>query len=240
MTDVHALSGAYAVDALDDLERAKFERHLSECQDCQEEVASLREASALLADLTAVTPPPSLRDSVLAGITTVRPIPPVVAEAVPAKPTRRRWTGLLVAAAAVTVLGSGAVVVQQLTDDPTSEGPTPYTVAEQVLRDNDAKRIVQEFRDGSKATVVVSRKVDKAVIVTERMAAPPAGSVYQLWYQYGTDMVPAGVMPIQPDVTKVLDGDARDAEAVGISVEPEGTSPEEPTTDPIAVFSIPT
>jgi hypothetical protein len=28
MNDVHALSGAYAVDALDDIERAQFQRHL--------------------------------------------------------------------------------------------------------------------------------------------------------------------------------------------------------------------
>ena len=76
MTDVHALSGAYAVDALDDLERARFERHLSECQDCEDEVATLREASSLLADTVAVAPPGALRDRVLAGITTVRPDPP--------------------------------------------------------------------------------------------------------------------------------------------------------------------
>ncbi len=239
MTDVHALSGAYAVDALDDLERATFERHLSECQECQAEVASLRETSALLADLVAVTPPASLRASVLAGITEVRPIPPILADAKPSERTRRRWTGLLVAAAAVTVIGSGVVVVQNLMGDATSQGPK-YTVAEQVLRDNDAKRIVQEFQDGSKATVVVSEKVDKAVIVTEGMAAPPAGTVYQLWYQRGTDMVPAGVMPVDPDATRVLDGDARGARAVGITVEPEGSSPDEPTTKPIAVFSIPT
>ncbi len=239
MTDVHALSGAYAVDALDDLERAKFERHLAGCDDCQAEVASLRETSALLAETSQVTPPPSLRASVLAGITTVRPIPPVVADVVPAERSPRRWTGLIAAAAAVTVIGSGVVVAQNLMDDATSRGPE-YTVAEQVLRDNDAQRIVQEFRDGSKATVVVSAKVDKAVIVTEGMAAPPAGTAYQLWYQRGTDMVPAGVMPVGPDVTRVLDGDARGARAVGITVEPEGTSPDEPTTKPIALFSIPT
>ena len=31
MSDLHGLSGAYAVDGLDDLERARFERHLAEC-----------------------------------------------------------------------------------------------------------------------------------------------------------------------------------------------------------------
>ena len=68
---VHALSGAYVVDALDDDERRLFEQHLPECVDCQHEVASLREAAALMADDAALTPPPSLRDSVLAGISTV-------------------------------------------------------------------------------------------------------------------------------------------------------------------------
>ncbi len=76
MTDVHALSGAYAVDALDDIERAAFERHLAECADCRAEVASLRETAALLAETTAVEPPAALRDRVLADIATVRPLPP--------------------------------------------------------------------------------------------------------------------------------------------------------------------
>ena len=73
---LHALSGAYAVDALDDAERAAFERHLAQCPDCQQEVASLREATALMADDAVMTPPPGLRDSVLAGIKNIRPIPP--------------------------------------------------------------------------------------------------------------------------------------------------------------------
>ena len=79
--DIHALSGAYAVDALDDIERAQFERHLAACPACQNEVASLREASALLAETTVAAPSAQLRDRVLACITTVRPLPPVVAEA---------------------------------------------------------------------------------------------------------------------------------------------------------------
>ena len=73
---LHALSGAYVVDALDDEEREAFEQHLPRCLDCQAEVASLREAAAMLADDVAMTPPDSLRTSVLAGISTIRPLPP--------------------------------------------------------------------------------------------------------------------------------------------------------------------
>ena len=39
--DLHHLSGAYAVDALDDAERTSFEQHLAGCADCRAEVAEL-------------------------------------------------------------------------------------------------------------------------------------------------------------------------------------------------------
>lgn len=74
--DAHALSGAYAVDALDDDERAAFEAHLAECAECRAEVAGLREAASRIADTTAVAPPARLRERVLSEITTVRPLPP--------------------------------------------------------------------------------------------------------------------------------------------------------------------
>lgn len=75
--DIHALSGAYAVDALDDAERARFERHLAHCSACQAEVESLVAAASELSVLTEVAPPPSLRAKVLAEIATVRPLPPL-------------------------------------------------------------------------------------------------------------------------------------------------------------------
>jgi anti-sigma factor RsiW len=77
MSDIHALSGAYAIDALDDIERAQFERHLAQCAECRAEVESLREASAMLAETTALEPPADLRSRLLAEIKTVRPLPPV-------------------------------------------------------------------------------------------------------------------------------------------------------------------
>ena len=79
MSDIHALSGAYAVDALDELERVGFERHLAGCATCRAEVASLREATAAMADDVALAPPPELRASVLEEISRVRPLPPHVA-----------------------------------------------------------------------------------------------------------------------------------------------------------------
>ncbi|GGM85836.1 hypothetical protein GCM10009721_08140 [Terrabacter tumescens] len=77
--DIHALSGAYAVDALDDVERARFERHLNGCSACRAEVESLVAAASELSVLTEVAPPASLRAKVLADISSVRPLPPLTA-----------------------------------------------------------------------------------------------------------------------------------------------------------------
>ena len=67
MSDIHALSGAYAVDALDDDEREQFEQHLAVCPECRAEVRSFSETAALIAETEAETPPPSLRDSRAVG-----------------------------------------------------------------------------------------------------------------------------------------------------------------------------
>ena len=231
MTDVHALSGAYAVDALDDIERAAFERHLAECADCRTEVAGLRETAALIAETTATEPPAALRARVLAEISTVRPLPPEI----PAPVARRRGLRLLLAvAAAVVLVGAGAVVWQQpWADDSSSTVATP----DQVLSAPDAQSSSVELSGGASATVTYSDSVGKAVIETHDMPPPPDGKVYQLWLQQPDEgMVSAGLMP-DPSQTVLLSGDAATATAAGITVEPEGGSPE-PTTTPIALFDL--
>ena len=243
--DVHALSGAYAVDALDDAERVEFERHLAECAECRAEVASLREAAGLLAETTATEPPPDLRARVLAGIGTVRPLPPesgahapAAGGAAPAPPTslaerrRRRLPRLLAAAAAVVLLGTGAVVASQQPWDHQQQ----VSAVQLVLEAPDARSTSVDFKDGSSATVTHSDELGKAVIVTHHMAVPPAGKVFQLWYdQPGKGMVSAGLMPERADQRVLLQGDATTATAVGITVEPAGGS-SHPTSNPVALF----
>lgn len=247
MTDhEHALSGAYAVDALDAEERARFEAHLRECRDCQEEVASLQEAAALLGT-DPVEPPASVRDAVLAGIQSIRPLPPIVQEAAPvdelADRRARRGlvhrltrTPLLVAAAVVLLLAVGAGFLRPWAGDDTRNEPP--TAADRVLAAADATEVAKDFPDGSKATLVVSRSQGKAVIRTRHMALPPSGKTYQLWLQSPAgEMVPAGLMPEEADTTYVLDGDASKATGVGITVEPDGGS-DHPTSQPIALFPL--
>jgi anti-sigma-K factor RskA/putative zinc finger protein len=231
MTEIHTLSGAYAVDAVDDIERAAFERHLAECADCRAEVASLREAAALLAETTTTEPPAALRNRVLADITTVRQLPPEVR---PTQPARRRHpVRLLVAAAAAVVLvGAGAVAVTQPWEDPTRS----LTATEQVLEAPDAQSTTLEFEGGASATVTHSDELEQAVLKTVDMPPPPEGKVYQVWLdQPGKGMVSAAVMPVKEDQVLLLEGDAATATGAGITVEPEGGSTA-PTSAPIALF----
>lgn len=243
--DVHALSGAYAVDALDDLERARFEEHLRGCPDCQEEVDSLREAAATLA-VEPVAPPALLRADVLAGIEEIRPLPPLTT-AERARLEKRRvdlrdrrpWyagTGpLLVAAALVLVAVVGTAWLRPWQDDAPETTPT---AAERVLTDPDADRFRAQLEDGSRVEVVVSRAEGRAVVRTEDMALAPVGKDFQLWLQTPAgDLEPAGLMPDDDSATVLLEGDPTNATGVGITVEPDGGS-QQPTLPPVAFIDL--
>ena len=243
--DIHGLSGAYAVDALDPEERTAFEQHLAQCPECQAEVASLRATATQLSALSASEPPPALRASVLAAITTVRPLPPLdppvappvldtTSVVVPMRSRRARVPWLLAAAAAV-VLGIGGLAWGPWH---TGADRTQLTATEQVLRADDAQRL-QKTIGGARATIVRSVSLRKAVIIADNMPAAPLGKDYQLWLEFpGKGMVSAGVMPhdAKPTLTIPLEGDASKAIAAGITVEPAGGS-RAPTTAPIALCS---
>jgi len=65
--DLHDLVAPYALDALDDDERERFERHLAECEDCTEQLALLREPVAALAyAVEGPAPPEALRGRIIA------------------------------------------------------------------------------------------------------------------------------------------------------------------------------
>ncbi len=139
MSDIHALSGAYAFDALDPAERAGFETHLAACAACRAEVASFQETSALIAETTSEAPPASLRAGVLAGIREVRPLPPEPALERPSS----RCAGailprLLATAAALVLLAAGLLVWH-----PWQSARTD--IADQVLHAQDAVSSTQPW-----------------------------------------------------------------------------------------------
>lgn len=240
--DVHALSGAYALDALDPDERVHFEEHLERCPACRAEVRSLRETTALLAGTAEVAPPLSLRDSVLAGIDDVRPLPPVTSEP-PRLPLRSarpgRWfraggSPLLIAAAVLAIMVAAGAALWQ----PWSDEVRVPTAAERVLQAEDARRTALELAEAERAALVLSRSEGRAVLVAQDLAPPPDGKVYELWLQTPAGALrPAGLVAGGDDATVLLDGDASRATGFGITVEPDGGSPQ-PTTEPIAFVAL--
>ena len=67
-TGIHELSAGYALDALDPAEREVFERHLTGCEQCQEELASFWEVtSALAVAADGPAPASALRERILAS-----------------------------------------------------------------------------------------------------------------------------------------------------------------------------
>ncbi len=261
--DIHALSGAYAVDAVDDQERADFERHLAACAECRAEVASFRATTEQLGVLIGATPPERLREQILHDIAQVRPIlpeisreagerlagrgRPVVDETPSAAPedeldTRRarrelprrqrgpRW---LAAAAAVAVLGGGTVAVLHPWDQ---QSQVQVALADRVLQAPDAQSYAQPVSTGGSATVVRSKSLGKAVLVTDNLTPAPSGKVYQLWLKSASgSFVSAGLLPSGAQQQVVLDGDASTALGAGISIEPPGGSAQ-PTTTPVALI----
>ena len=86
MTEVHEFAGSYALHALDPVELTDFETHLVTCDTCQDEVAELCETAAELSLLSQATPPPGLRDSILAAIQTIPQLPAEESSQAPAHP----------------------------------------------------------------------------------------------------------------------------------------------------------
>jgi len=103
--DPHDLTAAYALDALDPDEAEAYERHLSQCEECREQLAELNEtAGALAFGAVAPAPPARLRESILDAAAAER------SNVVPL--LRRRWVsrGLAVAAAAAACIVVGFAV----------------------------------------------------------------------------------------------------------------------------------
>jgi anti-sigma-K factor RskA len=103
--DLHELTAAYALDALEADDAAAYEAHLGQCERCRDELAALSEAAAALAWApNAPAPPARLRTAILdaAGAERINVIP---------LPVRKPWvfraTAAAAAVAACAAIGLG-------------------------------------------------------------------------------------------------------------------------------------
>ncbi|GHF47326.1 anti-sigma-K factor RskA [Amycolatopsis bartoniae] len=230
--DVHLLTGAYAMDALDELERRQFERHLAECPSCTQEVAELRATTARLGLAVSQPPPPALKSRVLAQVAETRQDPPLTLGR-----TSRRWgTRLMAVAAAVAVAvaaGLGVLAVRtadQLTTarSELAQSQAQQTAIAELLSAPDLRAVPS--RNGS---VMVSQRLNRGLLLATGMPATPPGKAYQAWAIAGGTPRSIGLFGGTPLLFDGLQG----VQQIAMTVEPAGGSPQ-PTTTPIAWFGV--
>ena len=225
------LAAAYALGALTGEERLWFESYLAEHPEANAEVDELGGVASLLA-LSPVDqePPPGLRRSVLEGVGAPRE----VVNGAPPRRSRRTGTArrvlrpamLAAAAAAVAVIGLFAwnVSLRDQNGD---------------LRSEISERRTFEMQGSGLARnaggEVLLTDGDKAVLVATELPPAPEGEVYETWVIRDGVPQPAGLFePRDGDAASTVEGSVDGAQAVAVTLEPEGGSPM-PTSDPILV-----
>lgn len=247
--NLHSLTGAYAVDAIDDeAECARFEHHVRRCHDCTAELRGMAETATRLAFAAEQPAPLQLRDRVLAAVSRTRQLPPLVerrrrtaarrtAAGRPPIAWRPRVAWLVAAASVIVVIALTVALVQangQLDRDRARQARISA-----VLAAPDARAISQPTSAGGTATVVYSRSHRALVVTSAQLPPAPPGKVYELWLLGPPKVRPAGFLrpgrngsSLPVLVRGLVRGDQ-----LGVTVEPEGGTPK-PTTTPILVLPL--
>ena len=263
--DLHALTGAYALDAIDrGAERERFTRHMNSCQSCAGEVRGFREVATALAFAAALEPPPAMRAEVLAAVARTRQLPPEIRTH--ARPRRGRtfvpwvpWLSGAIATAAIAVavfFGFAQAHTQNELNQARAQNQALAAAKARVeaalsqARDHDqalaeilgaphVTLLSQRTTEGGVAVVVLDVATRKLVVATSGLPALPAGQVYQLWLIGPVKVVSAGLLPAaQNGVTTpvVATGIVR-GDKLGLTVEPApGTK--QPTMTPIIALPV--
>jgi hypothetical protein len=216
--ELHDLTAAYALDALDPAERRDYERHLPACERCRAELAELQEAAGALAlAVDAPPPPPQLRERILESARGER------ANVVPLR--RRRPFQVVsaaagVAAAAALALGAWGVSADRALDE---ERATSARLAA-VLADPEATVVPLADR----ATLVVDRS-GRGALFLRGLPEPPPGKRYMTWVIENGRPVAAGLVDGR---SHVLDERVPRGATVAITV--EDGEVDAPTADPVA------
>ncbi|MFF3494269.1 anti-sigma factor domain-containing protein [Streptomyces sp. NPDC002795] len=231
---VHSLAAPYALDALGRRERARFERHLTRCDACADEVRALTESSVRLACSAAVAPPTEMRERVL---TAVRLTEQVAAEPRPRVASRARGLliplGVATGAGALTVAALFAVQLERTSDRLDAQRASAREVA-RVLAAPDAGAV-----RANGLNVIASPERGSAVITVTGLRAPPGGRVHQVWL-----MAPSapprslGVLPEGgSDTPMVATGLTPEASSLAVTTEPDGGSVR-PTGAPLVQLAL--
>ena len=224
--DIHDLVAPYALDALDEEERAEFERHLAGCGRCTRELAELQDTAASLAwAVEGPEPPGHLRDRILESARGE-------AQVIPFRP-RRRWVvpalGAAAAAAACLAVGLGIWGASLSSDlDRERELSAAQTEALELVADRGARVTPLTGAQGS----LVVAQGGRAALVVCGLGPAPSGETYEAWTIRGSP-TPAGLFDAEEGCTAVpLEEPVLPGTTVAVTREAEG-GVEAPTTEPL-------
>jgi anti-sigma-K factor RskA len=227
--DLHDLTAAYALDALDSSERAAYEAHLETCERCRAELSSFGDVTGSLAAAVAGPAPSSeLRGRILEEARGGG------AEIVQLPRSRRRplvAVGAVAAVAAAAAIGLGIWGVSQARElDSTRAALQQEREAARLLADPSARSVPLDVGTGR----LVLDAGGRGVLVLDEISPAPTGRTYQAWVVDGEAPVSAGVFDGATSPTLVvLQANVPAGAVVAVTVEPAGGSVA-PTTAPIA------
>jgi len=259
--DLHTLAGPYALNALPPRDRDRFERHLTACPACAEEVRGLRETAARLAGATAAAPPARLKERVFAEVARTRQLPPA-GTAARAWPWRGRWpasarrrarsagaggwggwwgarpfvlAGTAVFLVAAVVFGSMALISQHKLN---AAQAREHMLAA-VLTAPDAKMMTSAVTGGGTATIVMSHQARALAFSSAGLPSLPPRKAYELWLMGppGTRSAAMLPRPAHGMTSPVIATGLRAGDTVELTVEPSGGAPH-PTTRPLLLMTL--
>jgi len=182
---LHDYTPAYALDALDSDERARYEEHLATCEECRAQLARLSGAAGALAfAVESPAPPAELRARILDSARAERP------NVTPLRPRRGIATSALAAVAAVVAIGLGiwAASLSRSLDNERSARQG----LERLLTTPMAS--VVRVNGQSTGTLLVAPSGNATLIVSQLPKAPQ-GRIYEAWVIKDNKPVRAGTFP---------------------------------------------
>lgn len=220
--DIHELTAPYALDALDAEETKVFEDHLRRCEQCREEVAALREVTALLAhDAPPLEPPTELRGRILDAARVDR------GNVVPLRPRWAAPAAAVAAIAACAAVGFGLWAASlHHTLGHRDAALHSQTQALQIAATPGARNVALSGGSG----VLVVAPSGRAALILSGLAKPPSGKIFEAWVISGKRAQPAGLFSQTTAVT--LKRTVPKGSIVAVTIEHSGGVPQ-PTTTPI-------
>ena len=214
--DLHDLTAGYALDALDEDERARYEEHLASCESCREELQGFWQVSGALGRAAGgPPPPPALRERILEQARSERP------NVVPLR--RRIATPVLASAAAVAALVAVALGIWSLGLSRELDDRDEVLA---VLSDPNAR--IHASADGEANLVVTP--TGRAALVVRMLAPAPKGKDYEIWVF--EDGVPKRAGTFEEPGVAMLSRRVEPGQTVAVTLERDG-GVDAPTGDPL-------